>query len=48
MNILREFVSEEQRYFNFNIGGVQASALSGFIAGAIVAFFALLILLNLA
>ena len=35
--IIRDFVSEEQREYNFKIGAVVASSLSGFIAGFVVA-----------
>ena len=35
--IIRDFVSEEQRDYNFKIGAVIASSLSGFIAGFVVA-----------
>ena len=36
-NITRDFVSEESREYRMKIGGILASALSGFIAGIIVA-----------
>jgi len=36
-NITRDFVSQEQREYKIKIGGILASALSGFIAGIIVA-----------
>ena len=35
--VTREFISEENRKFRFKIGRLVASALSGFIAGVIVA-----------
>ncbi len=34
---LRDFISKEERPFKFKIGWVNASALSGFIAGVIAA-----------
>ena len=37
MNILRDFVSEEQREFKFKIGSIIASGLAGFMAGLVVA-----------
>ena len=33
----RDFISEENREYKYKIGGLIASSLSGFIAGAIVA-----------
>jgi tetrahydromethanopterin S-methyltransferase subunit B len=36
-NIIRDFVSQEQREYKVKMGGILASALSGFIAGLIVA-----------
>ncbi|MBI5220549.1 MAG: hypothetical protein HY978_01770 [Candidatus Liptonbacteria bacterium] len=33
----RDFISDEQRSFRFQIGHILASSLSGFIAGAIFA-----------
>jgi len=35
--ILRDFVSHEQRQYNFKLGQVVASALTGFLAGLISA-----------
>lgn len=35
--IVRDFISEENRQYNFKIGAVIASSLSGFIAGFVVA-----------
>ena len=37
MDVLRDFVSEENRKFKFKIGSVIASSLAGFVAGLIVA-----------
>ncbi len=37
MSVADEFVSKEERHFAFQIGKDVASALSGFLAGAIVA-----------
>jgi len=37
MGIKRDFVSEEKREFKFKLGTTIASALTGFIAGALVA-----------
>ena len=37
MGIAQEFVSQEQRDFKFKMGHMVASALSGFVAGAVVA-----------
>jgi dolichol kinase len=34
----KDFVSEEERYFNFKVGKTLASSLSGFIAGIIVGY----------
>ncbi|MGE5297877.1 MAG: hypothetical protein ACM3KM_01815 [Acidobacteriaceae bacterium] len=34
--IARDFISEETRHFEFKVGEVLASALSGFIVGVIV------------
>jgi len=34
---LKDFVSGEERHFQFKIGNMLASSLSGFIAGIIVA-----------
>lgn len=34
-NFSRDFISEEQRYFKFEIGKTLASSLSSFIAGVI-------------
>lgn len=42
-NISRDFVSNEQRDFKFKLGGTLASALSGFIAGAIAAVIIFLV-----
>lgn len=36
-NVTRDFVSQEQREYKVKVGGILASALSGFIAGVIVA-----------
>ena len=36
-NIVRDFISEEKREYRFKIGGLIASALSGFLAGIVVA-----------
>ena len=35
--LLRDFVSDERRTYNFQIGKVMASSLAGFVIGAIVA-----------
>ena len=35
--LLRDFVSEEKRIFQFQIGKIIASSLAGFVIGAIVA-----------
>ena len=35
--VLRDFVSDEKRVYNFQIGKVMASSLAGFVIGAIVA-----------
>ena len=35
--LVREFISDDQRQYNFKLGQVVASALSGFIVGVIVA-----------
>ncbi len=37
MDVKRDFVSEEKRWFKFKIGSVLASGLSGFIAGVVFA-----------
>ena len=37
MGIIDDFISRENRRFNFKIGGTLASALSGLIAGSILA-----------
>ena len=44
--ILKDFVSEEERYFQFKIGKVLASSLSGFVAGVIVASIIWVVTLN--
>jgi len=50
--ITRDFVSEEKREYRFKIGQLLASALSGFLAGVIVAsivwMIALQYLMNMA
>lgn len=33
---LKDFVSEEERYFKFKIGKMLASSLSGFVAGVVI------------
>lgn len=43
---LKDFVSEEDRYFSLKIGKMLASSLSGFVAGVIVASFVWAIMLN--
>ncbi|HYE22564.1 MAG TPA: hypothetical protein VD998_03175 [Verrucomicrobiae bacterium] len=35
--ITRDFVSQEQRQFEFKLGEVMASALSGFVVGVVTA-----------
>jgi hypothetical protein len=35
--LTRDFVSEEKRHFDFKLGEVMASALTGFVVGVIVA-----------
>jgi len=35
--LTRDFVSEEQRHFDFKFGEVLASALSGFVVGVVAA-----------
>jgi len=42
--ITRDFVSEEKREYNFRIGNTVASALAGFVAGAIAAIIVFLTL----
>ncbi len=42
--ITRDFISNEKRDFKFRIGNTLASALSGFIAGAIAAIIVFLAL----
>ena len=44
--LLKDFVSEEERYFKFKIGKILASSLSGFIAGGIVASIIWIIVLK--
>ena len=44
---LKDFVSEEERYFEFKIGKMLASSLSGFIAGSVVASIVWMIAFNL-
>ena len=34
---LRDFVSEEKRFFKFQMGKIMASSLTGFVIGAVVA-----------
>ncbi|MFA5360633.1 MAG: hypothetical protein WC320_01510 [Candidatus Paceibacterota bacterium] len=34
-NLSRDFISKEERDFNFKIGKILASSLSGFIAGVL-------------
>lgn len=43
-NLSRDFISKEERDFNFKIGEILASSLSGFIAGV----FATLLFLSIA
>lgn len=43
-NLSRDFISKEERDFNFKIGKILASSLSGFIAGV----FATLLFLSIA
>ena len=53
--ISREFISEEQRNFKFQLGRVVASSLAGFVAGVIFAslvwgvalYYLLFVILNL-
>jgi len=40
MGIRKDFVSDEKRQFKFRLGTTIASALTGFIAGALVASMA--------
>jgi len=42
-NVFRDFVSDEKRDFRFKIGNTVASALTGFVAGAIAAIIVYLI-----
>lgn len=44
--LLADFVSGEERYFQFKIGKILASSLTGFVAGVIVASFFWVIILN--
>ncbi len=37
IKIIRDFISEEKRKYKFRLGRVLASALSGFLMGAIAA-----------
>ena len=41
--ITRDFVSDEKRDFSFRIGGTLASALSGFVAGAVASVIVFLV-----
>ena len=40
--VLRDFVSDEKRVYNFQIGKVMASSLAGFVIGAVVATIVLI------
>ncbi len=37
MDVVREFISKEERVFDMALGKVLASALAGFVAGALAA-----------
>ena len=43
MSILRDFISKEKRDFKFKMGNILASALTGFVVGAIVALIIYLV-----
>lgn len=45
--LARDFISDEKRQFNFVIGTTIASALSGFIAGAVSSLIIFMVLYNL-
>jgi len=46
MGIKRDFISDEKREFKYKLGTTIASALTGFIAGAVVASMAWAIIIS--